>query len=261
MGLVAGAAAGSGAAASPGCASFEHCDVGAVFMGAATGGSATLESSGASGCAAAMLLRIEIDGVLAQSRFAAVIRGRMRLTRPGEQLRHQQHEQRHQNDGTGQSLLGSRIHGANYSPRNSSAGPTVRNEPNTSTRSPGRAAARAVRQASATSPACASTEALAGNCAAICCVLTARGPAERDENPAVDVGGQRLRDAADVLVTEDAAHRQRAPRARQAPQVVAQHLGRGHVVGDVENPFHLARHALKPAGDAHVAQGLRDSGP
>ena len=58
----------------------------------------------------AAILSVHVDGVLAQSFAVVRIRGRVCLTRPGQQFRNQQHEQRHQDDGAGQSLLGSGIH-------------------------------------------------------------------------------------------------------------------------------------------------------
>ena len=56
----------------------------------------------------------------------------LRPDRSGQQLRNQQHDQRHEDDGARQSLF----HPEEYTPSHSSAGPTVCTEPQTTTRSP-----------------------------------------------------------------------------------------------------------------------------
>ncbi len=73
-------------------------------------------------------------------------RSALHSRRSGQQLGHQQHDQRHEDDGARQSFF----HCGEYTPSHSSAGPTVYTEPHTMTRSPGCAAARAAAQASVT---------------------------------------------------------------------------------------------------------------
>ena len=135
----------------------------------------------------------------------------MRIARAGQQFRHQQHEQRDQDDRAGQSLLGSRFHGANYIPRNSSAGPTVRNEPNTSTRSPG--TRRGTRDAARLGyvGACARHRRVGRQVLRRAARAHGARAGQRHEDPGVDFARQRGGDAADVLVAEDAADGERAP--------------------------------------------------
>ena len=186
MGLVAGAGAGSGAAASPGCA---RCGV--AFMGA---GNRRQRHAGV--CPAERLSPARRDPGESRSMvywrrpsLAAAFAGAWASRGPVSSSGTSSTNSATRMTAPVNRCLALRIHGANYSPRNSSAGPTVRKEPNTSTRSPGRAASRAARQASATSAACARSRTRSpASCAAICCVLHGARSSERHENPGVDLG-------------------------------------------------------------------------
>src|SRR6185437_16000743 len=102
----------------------------------------------------------------------------------GQQLRNQQHDQRHEDDGARQSLF----HPQEYTPSHSSAGPTVCTEPQTTTRSPARAAALAAAQPARTDSASSGSRTTGSRRRASSAADTPRGPSRVQRNQRSNAG-------------------------------------------------------------------------
>ena len=85
-------------------------------------------------------------------------------------------------------------------------------------------------------------------------------PGQCAHDPLVDDLAQGCPDGSGILVSEHADHGEGAAAgARQRPraQLTGEHPRRRLVVGDVQDPFHLARHDLEAPCESHPAQCQR----
>src|SRR5262245_31195074 len=86
------------------------------------------------------------------------------------------------------------------------------------------------------------------------------GPAESSNHPPVDDRRGRGQYALDVLVRKNAAHRERASRARGSAQLRGEHRSRSGVVRDVEQPLDTICKALKTTRQAYAREAALDCG-
>ena len=189
-----------------------------------------------------------------------------RVVRTVQHPGNQPHADRDEHRGADESFLQTLVHVAGRSPKGedaqysrsaSVAAPTVTNEPNTSTRSPGCAAARAAAHAASTlRQRCDALQHRARSSnAASSLPLAPRSALPCVTNQRSASGTNGCSTPREILVAHRGEHDEGAPRGRQSLERRREPARRGRIVAHVEHPFHAVDAVpLEPAAQISAAR-------